>query len=84
MPNWDNRKVFVKYVSSSQGNRDNIGLLLDKDGHLTNRDADKAETFNAFFAPVFNTDAGLWDRCSPELEDQGCSNNQLPANPQLV
>lgn len=30
--------------------RDSIGLLLGEGSHLTNRDVDKAETFNVFFA----------------------------------
>lgn len=49
--------------------RDNIGLLIDKFGHVTNRDVDKAETFNAFFNSVFNSDDGPWDSWSPVLED---------------
>ncbi|GAB0204497.1 mitochondrial enolase superfamily member 1 [Grus japonensis] len=53
-------------------------------GHLTNRDIDKAETFNAFFASVFNTDDGLWDPSCPKLEDRDCGNNKLPADPELV
>ncbi|KAK4814376.1 hypothetical protein QYF61_017872 [Mycteria americana] len=38
--------------------RDNIDLLLDDVSHLTNRDVDKAEMFNAFFASVFSTRDG--------------------------
>lgn len=34
----------------------NIGALFDEDGQLPNRDIDKAEMLNAFFAFVFNTD----------------------------
>jgi len=46
---------------------------VDENGHLTNRDMDKAEMFNAAFASVFNTSDGLWDPRCPELEDSGCS-----------
>lgn len=49
--------------------RDSIGLLLDEISHLTNGDIDKAETFNSFFASVFNTDVGPWEPQSPVLED---------------
>ncbi|RMC04164.1 hypothetical protein DUI87_18983 [Hirundo rustica rustica] len=56
----------------------------DEDGHLTNRDMDKAETFNAFFASVFNTDDGPRGFQCPELEDYDCENDQLPVNPKLV
>ncbi|KAK4810807.1 LOW QUALITY PROTEIN: hypothetical protein QYF61_008779 [Mycteria americana] len=50
----DNKKGFLKYVNSKRRTKENIGLLLDEVGHLTNRDEDKAEIFNAFFASVFN------------------------------
>ena len=32
--------------------KENIGLLLDREGLLTDNDIGKAETFNAFFASV--------------------------------
>ncbi|GAB0199179.1 mitochondrial enolase superfamily member 1 [Grus japonensis] len=80
----DNKKGFFKYVDNKRRTRENIGLLLNKNGHLTNRDIDKAETFNAFFASVFNTDDGLWDPSCPELEDRDCGNDKLPADPELV
>ena len=38
----DNKKGFLKYVNRKRRIRDNIGLLLDEAGHLTNRDVDKA------------------------------------------
>lgn len=54
----DNIKGFLKDVNSKRKSRDNIGLLLSKDGCLTNRNTDKTVAFNAFFASVFYTD---WD-----------------------
>ncbi|GAB0203202.1 hypothetical protein GRJ2_002785800 [Grus japonensis] len=80
----DNKKGFFKYVNNKRRTRENIGSLLNENGHLTNRDIDKAETFNAFFASVFNTDDGLWDPRCPELEDRDCGNDKLPADPELV
>ncbi|GAB0207904.1 mitochondrial enolase superfamily member 1 [Grus japonensis] len=80
----DNIKGFFKYVNNKRRTRENIGSLLDENGHLTNRDIDKAEMFNAAFASVFNTDDGLWDPSCPELEDRDCGNNKLPADPELV
>ena len=65
----DNKKGFSKYVNNKRRLRENIGLLLAEDGHLTNRDTDKAEMLNAFFVSVFNTDDGLRDPGCPELED---------------
>ncbi|KAK4810960.1 hypothetical protein QYF61_014432 [Mycteria americana] len=80
----DNKKGFLKYVNSKRRIRDNIGPLLDEVGHLTNRDVDKAETFNAFFASVFNTDNGSWDPRNPLLEDRDWGDDKLPADPELV
>ncbi|KAJ7412607.1 hypothetical protein BTVI_45938 [Pitangus sulphuratus] len=80
----DNKKSFKKYVNSKRQCRNNIGPLQDDDGHLTNREIDKAEMFNAFFAFVFYTDDGLRESQSPELEDHGCENYQLPVNPETV
>lgn len=58
-----------QYVNSKRRTRDNVGLLLDEDGHITNRDAEAVEMFNAFFVSIFNS----------ELEDLDCSNNSQPA-----
>lgn len=43
-------------INSKRRTRDDIGPLLNEDDHLTNRDIDKAEKFNAFIASAFNTD----------------------------
>ncbi|KAJ7406679.1 rna-directed dna polymerase from mobile element jockey-like [Pitangus sulphuratus] len=56
----------------------------DEDGHLTNRDRDKAEVFNAFFASFVNTDEGPRGPQCPEQEDHECENDQLPVNTELV
>ncbi|GAB0177321.1 potassium voltage-gated channel subfamily KQT member 1-like [Grus japonensis] len=80
----DNRKGFLKYVNSKRSIRDSIGPLLDKVSHLTNRDIDKVETFNAFFTSVFNTTDGPWEPQSPVLEDCDWGDDKLPADPDLV
>ena len=80
----DNKKGSFRYVNSKRRIRDNIGPLLDEVGHLTNRNVDKAEIFNAFFASVFNTDDGLWDPQSSVLEDHYLGDDKLPAGPELV
>ncbi|KAK4807141.1 hypothetical protein QYF61_018482, partial [Mycteria americana] len=80
----DNKKGFLKSINSKRRTRDNIGLLLDEVGHLTNRDVDKAETFNAFFASVFNTNDGPWDPQSPVLEHHDWGHDKLPADSELV
>ncbi|GAB0206495.1 mitochondrial enolase superfamily member 1 [Grus japonensis] len=80
----DNKKGFLKYVNSKRRTRDNIGPLLDEVGHLTNRDVDKAEMFNAFFASVFNTSDGPWDPWSPVLKQHDWGKDKLPANSELA
>ncbi|KAK4816993.1 hypothetical protein QYF61_025913 [Mycteria americana] len=79
----DNKKGFLKYVNSKRRIRDNIGPLLDEVGHLTNRDVDKAETFNASFS-VFNTNDEPWDPRSPVLEDCDWGDDKIPADSELV
>ncbi|KAJ7403513.1 hypothetical protein BTVI_76342 [Pitangus sulphuratus] len=56
----------------------------DEDGHLTNRDRDKAKMFTAFFASVFNMDDGPRGPQCPELEDHDCESDQFPFNPEIV
>ncbi|KAJ7403346.1 hypothetical protein BTVI_77768 [Pitangus sulphuratus] len=56
----------------------------DEDGHLTNRNRDKAEEFNAFFGSVFNADDGPRGSQYPQLEDHDCKNDELPVNPEIV
>ncbi|KAJ7425329.1 hypothetical protein BTVI_03224 [Pitangus sulphuratus] len=48
--------VFFKYINGNRQYRNIICLLQDGNGHLTHRDRDKAEVFNAFFASLFNMD----------------------------
>lgn len=47
-------------------------------------DKDKAETFNAFFTSVFNTNDGPWDSWSPGLENHVWESNNLPADFKMV
>lgn len=58
--------------------------MLGEGSHLTNRDTDKAEMFNAFFPTFFNSDDGLKDSQRTELENHVCSNGELPASPETV
>ena len=62
----------------------NIVTLLDEVSHLTNRDVNKAKTFNAAFASVFNTDDGPWDPRSPVLEARDLGDDKVPAGSEFV
>ena len=50
----DNKEGFFKHVNRKRRTRANIGLILDEDGQLTNKDIGKADKFNAGFTSVFN------------------------------
>ena len=80
----DKENGFLKDVNGKRRTRAYIGPILDEDGHLTNRDTDKAERCNAFFTSIFNTSDGLWYPICPELQDRDCRNNKLPVYPELV
>ena len=74
----DNRKGFFKYVNSKRRSKENIGPIPVEDGHLTNRDEEKAEAFNVFFASVFSNTDRSWAAQSPESEGQECGNSDFP------
>ncbi|KAJ7399987.1 hypothetical protein BTVI_109646 [Pitangus sulphuratus] len=75
-----NKKTFFKDINGNRQYRINIGLLQDEDGHLIDRDRDKAEVFNAFFASVFNMDDRPRGSQYPQLEDHDCRDDQLPVD----
>lgn len=62
----DDKKRFLN-VSLKEQSKNNSSLLQNKDGHATNRDTNKTEKLNAFFASIFNTDDGLRESQCPEL-----------------
>ena len=72
------RRAFFKYVNSKRRSKENIGPILVEDGHLTNRDEEKMETFNAFFASVFNNTNRPRAARFPESEDHECGNSDFP------
>ncbi|KAK4810929.1 hypothetical protein QYF61_013337 [Mycteria americana] len=73
-----NKKGFFKYVNSKRRSKENIAPILVEDGHLTNRDEEKAEAFNAFSPSVFNNTDRPWAARSPELEDHERGNSAFP------
>ncbi|NXL24651.1 RTXE polymerase, partial [Setophaga kirtlandii] len=79
-----NKKKNFKYNNGKRQCKNNIDPLQDVDGHLTNRDMDKAEVFNVFLASVFNTDAGPRGSQCPEMKNHDYENYQLPVDPELM
>ncbi|TRZ24909.1 hypothetical protein HGM15179_002130 [Zosterops borbonicus] len=57
-------------------------MAQDENVHLTNRDMDTAEVFNAFSASTFNMDDGPRGSQCPEMEDPDGENEQVPFNPE--
>ena len=57
----ENKKGFFKYVNSKRRLKNTIRPIHAEDGHLTNRDEEKAEACNTFLASflVILTDPGL-------------------------
>lgn len=57
----DNKTCFFNYVNSKRSSKENIGLILGLDGHITSKEEKTVEAFNAF-SPQFlrvMTDLGL-------------------------
>lgn len=69
------KKVFFKYVNKKRRPKENIGLILVEDGHLTSRNEEKAEAFNA---SVLKINDRFWAACSSALEDHDCRNSDIP------
>ncbi|KAK4828514.1 hypothetical protein QYF61_026936 [Mycteria americana] len=67
----DKKKGFFNYVNSKRRSKENIGLILVEDGHLTDRDEEKAEAF------IFNNTDRPWAARSSELEDHDCRNSDF-------
>ena len=65
-------------VNNKRRSKENVGLILVVGGHLTNRDEEEAETFNGFFASVFNNIHRPWAAQSHRSEDHQCGNSNFP------
>ncbi|KAJ7419094.1 hypothetical protein BTVI_26745 [Pitangus sulphuratus] len=80
----DTKISVFKYITDKRQCRNNIIPLQDEDSHLTNRDRNKVEVFNATFTSVFSMDDGRRGSQFPDLEDHDCENDQLPVDSEIV
>jgi len=67
----ENKKGFIKYVSSERKTRENVGPLLNEVGALVTGDAEKAEILNAFFASVCNAKTSPQESQTLEVRESG-------------
>lgn len=65
------------YVNSKRRLEKNTGLILDAEGHLTNKDEEKVEALNDFVS-VFNSTDRSWAAQSSELEDHVWGSSDIP------
>ncbi|TRZ09559.1 hypothetical protein HGM15179_017547 [Zosterops borbonicus] len=77
------KRDFLNKIKAVGSAKNTIGPFQDEDGHLADRDRNKAEVLNAAFASSFETDGPRGSQCS-ELEDHDCENDKLLVNPSLL
>jgi len=73
----NNKKGFLKYMTSKWKTSDNVGPLLNEVGVLLMEDAEKAELLNAFFASVFTAKAIPQESQALEGGEEACRKDDL-------
>jgi len=75
----DNKKYFYKYINNKKRAKESLHPLLGAGGNIANKDEEKAEVLNAFFASVFNSQTSYSQGTgTPVLEDREGEQNKPP------
>ena len=74
----DNKKDFLKCISSKRKTRKNVGLLLNEVGALVMEDTGKAELLIAFFASVVTAKASPQETQTLEVGEKVWRKEDLP------
>lgn len=74
-----NKKGFLKYDNCRRRSKENIGLRVAEDSHLTNRNEEKEESFHAgfFFPLVFHNTDISWAAQTPDYKYPKCGSNDI-------
>jgi len=65
-----NTKCFYKYINNKKRAKESLQLLLDAGGgNIVNKDEEKAEVLNAFFASIFNSQTSYSQGSQPPVKE---------------
>ena len=73
----DNKKGFLKYVSSKTKTRENVGPLLNEVGALVMEDTEKVKLLNTFFVLVFISNTALSESQTLKVKRENLEKGRL-------